>query len=60
MIDILLALWAVSLCVVAAVAYFKGARHQLNACVERRMEQWSTDEVWMKRCDISKGQWKRR
>lgn len=48
MTDILLALWAVSLCVVAAVAYFKGAKDQLNACVERRIEQWSIDEIWRK------------
>ena len=49
MTDILLALWAVSLCVVAAFAYFKGAKDQLNSCIEQRMEQWSIDEIWGKR-----------
>lgn len=59
MTDILLALWAVSLCVVAAFAYFKGARAQLRACLEHRYELWCTDEIWMRRCDISRSHWRK-
>lgn len=53
--DVLIALWAITLCIGCAYAYFKGAECQLRECVRYRHSGcWMSDEEWMNRADISK------
>lgn len=51
--DILLAMWAVTLAACSLLAYFKGAKSQLErACRFRKVKMTATDEEWMRMADI--------
>lgn len=52
-IDIILALWFVSLFAIGGWAYFKGAERQLDICAKRRHEE-TTDSRWKMEVDIGK------
>ena len=51
--DVLLALWAISLFIVGAYTYFRGARKQLEECVRfRHSGCWMSDQEWSEAADI--------
>ena len=53
--DVLIVLWFITLYIVGAWAYFRGARRQLQECARlRRRGQKLTTEEWSRRADISK------
>ncbi len=55
MTDILIALWAITLVIATAYAYFRGAKRQLDVCVEHRYDDlWKTAHEWGRDVDISK------
>ena len=59
LLDILLALWFVSLFAVGAFAYFSGAKKQLEECMKLRHCDWMSDERWQREADVGQRKWKR-
>lgn len=56
--DILIAAWALSLAAAIPIAYFRGAKEQLDVCVENRLyDTYMSDMQYRDEVDISKRRW---
>lgn len=55
--DLLLGIGAVVTCVLCAISYFLGGRHQLDVCLRKRWETWMDDALWARACDIRRARW---
>ncbi len=51
--DMLIALWAISIMIAIPIAYFRGAKRQLEVCSQHRNNEMD-DIRWMEAVDISK------
>lgn len=55
--DAMLGACAIATCILCAVAYFAGARTQLEICLRKRWETWMDDALWARACDIRRAKW---